>query len=89
MKKKALLFLLLGVAVYAAVIWLVRSNGTARTVAVWVCGISMAVWGLDWLLGQFAGLVSETLQEKLAAAFLPLSAAMLVLLPLFLAVIIK
>lgn len=77
------------VLVYTAAIWLIRTNETAMTIAKWVVGIPFAAWGLDWLIGQFAGLFSEKLQEKLAAAFLPLSVAVLALLPIFLAVIIK
>ena len=89
MKKKTLLFLLLGVVVYAAVIWFVRSNQTARAVAKWVCGIVLGVWGLDWLLGQFAGLISETLQEKMVAVFMGMCVAVIALVPLFVAAIIR
>ena len=89
MKKKTLLILPLCLVAYAAVIWLVRSNMTARTVAKWVCGVSMAIWGLDWLFGQFAGLFSEDLADILAAAFLPISAVIVALAPLLVAVIIR
>ena len=54
-----------------------------------VCGIVLAVWGLDWLLGQFAGLVSETLQEKMVAVFMGMCVAVIALVPLLVAAIIR
>lgn len=83
-------FIAVGVLVcYAALIWFVRSNDIARKVAVWICAAALAVFFLDWLVGQLAGLFSERLQEWCAAAILPIVAVLCVLSPLFIAVIVQ
>lgn len=87
MKKWFIAFAIL--AAYAALIWLVWVNDTAMSIARWVCGISLGVFALDWLVGQFAGLFSDRLQEWCAGAMLPISACLLVLFPLFVAVIVR
>ena len=89
MKKKTIILLILGVLVYAGLIWLVRSNHIARTISKWILGIILGIWGLDFVLGQFAGLISDDLQEKMVAFFLALCPVLLALAPLFVAAIAK
>lgn len=89
MKKKTIILLILGVLVYAGLIWLVRSNHTARTISQWILGIILGIWALDFVLGQFAGLISEDLAEWTAEVFRALCPVLLVLAPLFVAAIVK
>lgn len=77
------------IVAYVAIIWLVRTNSIAMTAARWITGISLAVFALDWLVGQIAGLFSDKLQEWCSAAILPIVAFLCALFPLFLAVTIQ